>query len=138
MKENLHTEFKSNFNNTVIETIVAFANTKGGKCLIGVEDDGSDRFGDAVATGDFNNDGFDDILAGANFADVTNFFTGKAYIYFGNSSGKFFTYFSIRASLNFCGWSGIATTPFRSAIIPISHPTLYQFPTQHHPPQYPQ
>lgn len=31
-------EFKSSFNKAVIETIVAFSNTKGGKVLIGVQD----------------------------------------------------------------------------------------------------
>lgn len=33
-------EFKSSFNIQVIETLVAFANTKGGKVLAGVSDDG--------------------------------------------------------------------------------------------------
>jgi ATP-dependent DNA helicase RecG len=41
MKENQFTENKSNFNDSVIETLVAFANTKGGRVLIGVHDDGS-------------------------------------------------------------------------------------------------
>ena len=40
MKENLHTEFKSSFNDTVIETLVAFANTHGGKVLVGVDNEG--------------------------------------------------------------------------------------------------
>ncbi|MCC5931160.1 MAG: putative DNA binding domain-containing protein [Cyclobacteriaceae bacterium] len=34
-------EFKSSFNVQVIETLVAFANTRGGKVLVGVSDDGS-------------------------------------------------------------------------------------------------
>jgi ATP-dependent DNA helicase RecG len=38
--EGMHTEFKSSFKNDTIESIVAFANTKGGKVLIGVEDTG--------------------------------------------------------------------------------------------------
>ena len=41
MKENLHTEFKSSFNDTVIETLVAFANSNGGSVLIGVNDTGN-------------------------------------------------------------------------------------------------
>ncbi len=40
MNENAHTEFKSSFNDTVIETLVAFANTKGGKVLLGLDDNG--------------------------------------------------------------------------------------------------
>ncbi|MFO8022330.1 MAG: ATP-binding protein [Perlabentimonas sp.] len=34
--ENESIEFKTSFNNEVIETLVAFANTKGGNVLIGV------------------------------------------------------------------------------------------------------
>ncbi|MFZ4402359.1 MAG: helix-turn-helix domain-containing protein [Bacteroidales bacterium] len=41
MEENQYIEFKSNFNDTVIETLVAFANSKGGRVLLGVNDDGS-------------------------------------------------------------------------------------------------
>ena len=40
MKENLNTEFKSSFNDEVIETLVAFANTNGGKVLVGVDNKG--------------------------------------------------------------------------------------------------
>jgi ATP-dependent DNA helicase RecG len=40
MKENSHVEFKSSFTDAVIETLVAFANVKGGKVLIGVDDKG--------------------------------------------------------------------------------------------------
>ena len=40
-KENQHIEYKSSFNDSVIETLVAFANTKGGRVLLGVYDDGS-------------------------------------------------------------------------------------------------
>ena len=32
-------EFKANFDNSVIETLVAFSNAKGGKIIIGVSDD---------------------------------------------------------------------------------------------------
>ncbi len=39
-KESLNTEFKSSFNDAVIETLVAFANTNGGKVLIGVNNEG--------------------------------------------------------------------------------------------------
>jgi len=40
LKENLYTEFKSSFNDAVIESLVAFANTGGGKVLIGVNNEG--------------------------------------------------------------------------------------------------
>jgi ATP-dependent DNA helicase RecG len=42
LKENQYIEFKSRFNDEVIETLTAFANTKrGGKVLVGVQDDGT-------------------------------------------------------------------------------------------------
>jgi ATP-dependent DNA helicase RecG len=41
MQENEYIEYKSSFNNAVIETLVAFANCKGGKVLVGLNDDGS-------------------------------------------------------------------------------------------------
>ena len=41
IKENQHTEFKPKFNEDVIETLVAFANSKGGKVYVGVENNGS-------------------------------------------------------------------------------------------------
>ncbi|WP_158648538.1 ATP-binding protein [Candidatus Symbiothrix dinenymphae] len=37
-KETQHTEFKPKFNEDVIETLVAFANTQGGRVLVGVDD----------------------------------------------------------------------------------------------------
>jgi ATP-dependent DNA helicase RecG len=40
LNESQHIEFKSGFNEDVIETLVAFANTKGGKVLVGVNNDG--------------------------------------------------------------------------------------------------
>ena len=40
VKESQHIEFKPNFNEDVIETLVAFANAKGGKILVGVDDKG--------------------------------------------------------------------------------------------------
>jgi ATP-dependent DNA helicase RecG len=40
IKENQHIEFKSGFNEEVIETLSAFANTKGGRVLVGVRNDG--------------------------------------------------------------------------------------------------
>lgn len=39
--ENQNIEFKSGFNDSVIETLTAFANTKGGKVYIGVNDKGN-------------------------------------------------------------------------------------------------
>ena len=41
MQEDNYTEFKSSFSDAVIETLTAFANTKGGRVLIGVDDTGS-------------------------------------------------------------------------------------------------
>ena len=38
--ETQHIEYKSGFNNEVIETLTAFANTNGGKVLVGVKNDG--------------------------------------------------------------------------------------------------
>ena len=40
LKETQHIEFKPNFNEDVIETMVAFANAKGGKVLVGVDNKG--------------------------------------------------------------------------------------------------
>jgi len=40
-KETQHIEFKPNFNEDVIETLVAFANAKGGQVLVGVDDKGN-------------------------------------------------------------------------------------------------
>ncbi len=40
MKESTHTEFKSSFNDAVIETLVAFANSKGGKVIVGLNNKG--------------------------------------------------------------------------------------------------
>jgi predicted HTH transcriptional regulator len=37
--EGLRIEFKSTFDNKVIETLAAFANTSGGSVLIGITDD---------------------------------------------------------------------------------------------------
>jgi len=39
--ENETTEFKSSFNKEVIETLVAFANNKGGKIIVGINDKGN-------------------------------------------------------------------------------------------------
>ena len=41
IKESQHIEFKPKFNEDVIETLVAFANAKGGKVLVGVDDSGN-------------------------------------------------------------------------------------------------
>ncbi len=40
MQENTYTEYKSSFNDSVIESLVAFANAKGGKVLIGINNEG--------------------------------------------------------------------------------------------------
>jgi ATP-dependent DNA helicase RecG len=39
--ENENTEFKQGFSEEIKKTVVAFANTKGGDILVGVDDDGS-------------------------------------------------------------------------------------------------
>ena len=39
--ENQHTEFKSSFNEAVIETLCAFVNANGGKVYVGVDDHGN-------------------------------------------------------------------------------------------------
>jgi len=39
-RENETLEFKSSFNNETIKTLVAFANTSGGKVLVGINDQG--------------------------------------------------------------------------------------------------
>jgi ATP-dependent DNA helicase RecG len=41
LKETQHIEFKPNFSNDVIETLVAFANAKGGRVFVGVDDRGN-------------------------------------------------------------------------------------------------
>jgi ATP-dependent DNA helicase RecG len=41
MQEDNHTEFKSSFSDAVIESLVAFANTKGGQVLIGIDNQGN-------------------------------------------------------------------------------------------------
>ena len=40
LTEGQHIEFKPAFNEDVIETLVAFANAKGGKVLVGVDNQG--------------------------------------------------------------------------------------------------
>ena len=40
LKEDSYTEFKSSFNDGVIESLTAFANTKGGRVLVGIADNG--------------------------------------------------------------------------------------------------
>jgi ATP-dependent DNA helicase RecG len=40
MRESQNVEFKQSFNEDVIETLVAFANTKGGTVIVGVDDSG--------------------------------------------------------------------------------------------------
>lgn len=49
-------------------------------------EDDTDHCGITVAVGDFNNDGFDDAVIGANFASVssTRLFAGKTYVVWGS------------------------------------------------------
>ena len=39
-KENKYIEYKSGFNEEAMETLAAFANTKGGRVIVGVKNDG--------------------------------------------------------------------------------------------------
>ncbi|MEH2167033.1 MAG: Ig-like domain-containing protein [Nostoc sp.] len=62
--------------------------------------DGIDEYdgagGSVSSAGDFNGDGFDDLIIGAIFADPNGHFTaGESYIVFGNSSG-----FGVRLNLS--------------------------------------
>ncbi|MBE9601880.1 RNA-binding domain-containing protein [Pedobacter sp. MC2016-24] len=50
LKEDAVTEFKSSFTEKAIETLVAFANTKGGKVLIGIDDQGTPLKGFTIGT----------------------------------------------------------------------------------------
>ncbi len=45
------------------------------------------RFGDSVSSGDFNGDGYDDVLVGASYDSNGEGAEGRAYIYYGSSSG---------------------------------------------------
>ena len=49
-EENLTVEFKSSFNEDVIETLVAFSNVKGGTVYIGISDTGTPQ-GEYIITG---------------------------------------------------------------------------------------
>lgn len=42
-----------------------------------------DQFGGSVAAGDYNNDGYDDVLVGAHNASYAGMRTGRAYLFFG-------------------------------------------------------
>jgi len=53
--EDQYTEYKSTFNDSVIESLVAFANTKGGKILVGVHDDGSPNENFSIGQETFQN-----------------------------------------------------------------------------------
>ncbi|MEW5760049.1 MAG: putative Ig domain-containing protein [Candidatus Thermoplasmatota archaeon] len=49
---------------------------------------GGDHFGYALATGDVNGDGCDDLIVSAPYADVPNKWSvGKVYVYFGSKNG---------------------------------------------------
>ncbi len=52
--------------------------------------DSGDRSGSTVAAaGDFNGDGFDDVVVGAAFSDAGGSETGSGYVVFGRSAGTF-------------------------------------------------
>jgi hypothetical protein len=46
---------------------------------------GADRFGTAIATGDVNRDGYDDVVVGATYAEGQA--TGAAYVFLGSAAG---------------------------------------------------
>ncbi|RNC82990.1 MAG: T9SS C-terminal target domain-containing protein [Balneola sp.] len=48
--------------------------------------DTNDRSGYAVASGDVNGDGIDDVITSAHFADPNDFSSGETYVVFGQSS----------------------------------------------------
>jgi len=55
---------------------------------LGYESENHDKFGIVTATGDFNNDGFDDLAIGAPFKDVgSKKDSGVLYIVYGSSNG---------------------------------------------------
>lgn len=41
MHENTTTEFKKEYTNTIVKTLVAFSNGSGGKIMIGIDDNGN-------------------------------------------------------------------------------------------------
>ncbi|MBW2978331.1 FG-GAP repeat protein [Candidatus Woesearchaeota archaeon] len=53
-----------------------------------IGENGSDESGDSVASGDVNNDGYDDILIGAYANDYSGSFTGKTYLIYGPVYGN--------------------------------------------------
>jgi D-alanyl-D-alanine carboxypeptidase len=54
----------------------------------GVSNEESDRFGRVLATGDFNGDGFDDLVASAPFKDTSGATNGgKLFIFYGSQYG---------------------------------------------------
>jgi hypothetical protein len=65
----------------------------GGSVMDSVEDivltggSGGDRFGISVSgAGDFNGDGYDDVLVGANYNNVSGTNSGRVYLYYGGAS----------------------------------------------------
>ncbi|MCL4481710.1 MAG: ATP-binding protein [Bacteroidetes bacterium] len=50
MSENLNREYKSSFTDAVIETLTAFANTKGGEIWVGVDNTGIPISGFAIGS----------------------------------------------------------------------------------------
>lgn len=55
MQEDGYTEFKSSFSDKVVESLVAFANAKGGKVLIGVDDKGNPVKGFSIGAESLHN-----------------------------------------------------------------------------------
>jgi len=56
---------------------------------VGIADtaDAFDRFGNTLSVGDFNNDGFDDLVIGVSFEDFAGFSEGAANVIYGSVSG---------------------------------------------------
>ncbi len=75
---------------TTYSEAFSLSNLDGTNGFIITGETNGDNFGQSVATGDVNNDGYDDILIGAsNYEDVNGIYSanGAVYLYYGKPSG---------------------------------------------------